>query len=431
MRIQRLMNKPQTTDQAITAEVDDLLNEWRAKAITIVFFVSSIAAIPSLIAVFSERIFHLSWPYRLACLLLLAALVTATLMRQWPLRRRVGIILATIGIFAALQLTVTQLSGSGRLSLMSLPLIALIFLGPRWGWWTMGGSLILFFVWAFLAQTDVLSRLGSVDGVGTSTTIWFLQGLRLAGEMTMLMLLLTQLMDLQRRTMIAERSALRNLELATAERQSLEAEIARVSETERRHLGSELHDGLCQNLTAALLHCTALENRLKDQESPHAPGVGRIREIIEESIDLARDVARGLSHLDLDAEGLPAALDELCQLQSKRHGLSYQLRLGEKVVIANGDVALHLFRIAGEALSNAAKHAGGTRLEIELYRDEKDLVLLVKDDGKGMGSEVKKGMGLPIMKHRAKLMGGALTLTSFPGQGTMVTCRVPYEKVAG
>lgn len=100
---------------------------------------------------------------------------------------------------------------------------------------------------------------------------------------------------------------MRRLEAETADRKCLEAEVARVSEAERRSLGSELHDGLCQNLTAALLNCTAFENRRAVSGAPDTAEVARIREAIEESIDTAYDVARGLCPVDLEPEGLVPA----------------------------------------------------------------------------------------------------------------------------
>ena len=104
-----------------------------------------------------------------------------------------------------------------------------------------------------------------------------------------MMVLLTLFQALQRRTMIAERIALKKLEAESANRLRLEAEVARVSEAERRSLGSELHDGLCQNLTAALLNCTALENRQTAAGHPDAAEVARIRKALEEAGILARD----------------------------------------------------------------------------------------------------------------------------------------------
>jgi signal transduction histidine kinase len=332
-----------------------------------------------------------------------------------------------LGVLAALgviQLAVTQLAGDGKLALLVLPLFAVILIGPRAGWWMVVLSSALFMGVAWLTHNQMLTGVSVVEGLNSQPGFWWLQGFRLTTHMVVLTLLLTQFHALQWRTMIAERTALRKLEAETADRKRLEAEVAHVSELERRNLGSELHDGLCQNLTAALLNCTALENRHSAAGSPDAEDVACIREMIEESIDTAYDVARGLCPLGLGAEGLVSGLEGLCRAVNGRRGISCELQVEGDVTIADPDRALQLYRIAGEALTNAVKHAECKRIMVRLAGETGRLELSVADDGKGIPPDGVAGLGRRIMAYRAGLIEGALTVSGVPGQGTTVTCRI-------
>lgn len=412
------------TETATASEVDGLLATWRAKAIAIVSVVASVAALPALAFVVSGRIFQLSGGLRVLCVLLYAAVAITALRPGWPYPWRAGVLLGVLAALGVIQLAVTQLAGDGKVSLLVLPLFAVILIGPRAGWRMVVLSSLLFMAIAWLAHTQRLPGLTAVEGLTSQPDFWWLQGLRLTTHMVVLTLLLTQFHALQQRTMIAERAALRKLEAETADRKRLEAEVARVSEVERRNLGSELHDGLCQSLTAALLNCTALENRQSTAGSSDAGAVARIREVIGKSIDTAYDVARGLCPVDVDGEGLVIALKELCHAVQRR-GIACALRTEGDVTVADPDRALQLYRIAGEALANAVKHADARRIVVRLVRESGWMELSVADDGKGIPPDAGGGLGRRIMAYRAGLIGGTLTVSGAPGRGATVTCRIP------
>jgi len=418
------MNPSSIPPQVVADEVDGRLNEWRSKTARVVLWIGGIASLPALLVVFSGRAFHLPWFLQLLCGLVLLVVVTATLKPKLKRSWRVGVILSTLALFGIIQLAVTGLTGGGRLSLLALPLVAVILSGPRSGWLMTAASLSLYAIVAGATQTGVLAEWQVAEMTDTSV-VWFLQGLRLASEEIFLMALLTLFQSLQRRTMIAERIALKKLEAESANRRRLEAEVARVSEAERRNLGSELHDGLCQTLTAALLNCTALENRQAASGSPEAMEVARIREALEESIDTAYDVARGLCPVDLESEGLASALESLCHAVRERRSITCDLHVDNHVAVCDPDCALQLYRIAGEAIANAIKHAACTRVAVRVARHPDELVLSVADNGKGISGESGEGLGRQIMAYRAGLIGGSLAISGAPGQGTTVTCRVP------
>jgi len=420
------MGNVKTMEQNITVEVDGLLNAWRSKATSRVLVVASVVLLPVLLAVLSGRFCHFALPVRIVCVLLFLALVSAALRPQWNLKWRASVLLGTLAIASALQLVVTQLSGSGRLSLLALPIFALILLGPRVGWLMVILSIALYTSIVFLGQAELLV-LWNVADTDTSLFFWIFQGLRLSSVLLIMMALLTRFHNLQRRTMIAELTALRKLETETADRLRLETEITRVSERERLKLGSELHDGLCQHLTAALLNCTALENKRDKKGSESVTEITGIRESIEESIDMAYDVACGLCLLDMAADALIPALERLCRSVSDRQGISCRIQTDGDVTVDNPEYALHLYRIIAEAVANAVKHAQCSQILIRITQKMTGVMLSVSDNGRGIFETIKdrKGLGRRIMAHRAELMGGALSVSTEPGCGTTVTCRLP------
>jgi len=246
----------------------------------------------------------------------------------------------------------------------------------------------------------------------------------------LLMLLLSLFVQRIRRTMISERQALRQLEKSCAERQRLAQEVDRLGTMERHRLGAEIHDGLCQHLTAIHLNCATMEMRAHEAGRIELPEFKRIHGLVEEAITMAYDVARDLCPVDLDPDALVPALEQLCRKVQERYGLVCTLMADPKLTVGDPECALNLYRIASEAVTNAAKHAKCKRIKVELTREFGVLLLCVTDDGCGLaaGSVSKDGLGLAIMAYRAELIGGNLEVGNAFGSGCRVTCRAPNRK---
>lgn len=146
--------------------------------------------------------------------------------------------------------------------------------------------------------------------------------------------------------------------------------------------------------------------------------------LVNDAAHEARDIARGLHPLELDAEGLISVLRELAARAAR--SVPCELACDPPVLIRDPATALHLFRIAQEAVTNALRHAKPTRIRIELLERGGLILLTVTDDGIGLGSEPKsrESMGLGIMKYRAHAIGGSLKLETPPAGGTRVTCSI-------
>lgn len=199
------------------------------------------------------------------------------------------------------------------------------------------------------------------------------------------------------------------LQLEIAERQRLEGEIIRVSENEQMRFGQELHDGLGQHLTATAFQAALLARDLEGHRA--APAAERIEAMLGDAISQTRLLARGLFPVELEDNGLRAALAQLAANTRNFMQLSCTLSCSEPVDVQDHTVAIHLYRIAQEAVNNAAKHAHCRHVEIALRWHDSMLVLRVTDDGGGGPlRKASTGMGLGIMRYRAKLIGADIQL---------------------
>ncbi len=416
------------SDFSIARDVDEGIRAWRARVLHILLAFSSAAMLPVLGAVLCGYTLQLPGCLRAICTVLYLVMLLATLRPRWSVRVRAGLLLGPIAVMGAIQLMVGQLAGSGRISLLLVPLLALLLVGPRAGWAAVALTAGMFgLVPPLLRSGGWTGDWTAIAGAGASAAYWGLQWSLWLITLLTLMLLFTRFQILQRRTMIAERLARRQLEAETADRRRLEEAIGRIGEEERRRLGAELHDGLCQHLTAALLNCTAMENRRKSAGASDADALTQLRVSLENSIGMAYDVAKGLCPVDMDPDALLPALERLCRETRERHGIDCRLQADRDLTIRNPELALHLYRIAREAVVNAVKHAQCTRISVALEHAAGELALRVADDGRATVPDAvpAAGLGLGIMKYRAKLIGGALHVAGGPDGGTQVVCRVP------
>ena len=209
----------------------------------------------------------------------------------------------------------------------------------------------------------------------------------------------------------------------------LEQEILRVSELERRSIGQDLHDGLGQHLTGIEFLVQALEQKLPARNQPDAEKIARH---VRDAIRQTRSLARGLSPVELDANGLMSALQELAVNVENMFRISCRFECPEPVLIADNAVATHLFRIAQEAVSNAVRHGQARLVEITLTVHNDDMQLAIKDNGTGLPPERERGqgIGLSIMQYRTSMIGGALSFRARPEGGTIVHCSTPAARLS-
>ncbi len=210
-----------------------------------------------------------------------------------------------------------------------------------------------------------------------------------------------------------------------SQRQRLEREILGVTERERARISQDLHDSLCQALTATafLLKSRAKSFAAGDPEAAEA--LLEAAETVNENAGLARDLARGLHPFDLGSGGLPSALRELCARTQEKINCRCQ---SPRSIALDENLSVNLYRIAQEAVTNASKHAKASEIVIELRRLSREIILSIKDDGQPMKPKAREGLGIHMMQYRANAIGGTLEFTTPECGGTVVTCRVPRPK---
>jgi PAS domain S-box-containing protein len=209
-----------------------------------------------------------------------------------------------------------------------------------------------------------------------------------------------------------------------AVRKRLEGEIIGVSDREQRRLGQDLHDSLCQHLAAVAFMARAMSERMRLGKPAEPKDLDKICDLINAGVTEARTIARGLHPVEMDPAGLHTALHSLLSRQSQ---LPYRLDMDEELPISDPAVALHLYRIAREAVINANKHACAREILVRMRTSGNRIELSVTDDGIGLSpdSRLGAGMGLQIMDYRARSIGGRLEIKSVRPHGTRVACYLP------
>jgi signal transduction histidine kinase len=211
-----------------------------------------------------------------------------------------------------------------------------------------------------------------------------------------------------------------------SELRSLEKEVLEISEREQMRIGHDLHDGVGQELTGVALLTQNLRQRLAQQGLAEESQAARIALLINRALEQTRKLARGFSPVELGPQGLETALRDLAMKvqTAMQRGCSVACR--DPVEVVDDATALHLFRIAQEAVNNAVRHSTGRQIRIELDTIEGTTNLAIHDDGAGLPPPKSrgKGMGISVMQYRARMIGGSLEIKSL-STGTSVICRCP------
>lgn len=225
---------------------------------------------------------------------------------------------------------------------------------------------------------------------------------------------------------VGEKPALLIVTRDRTEKYLLEKRISEVSEFEKRQIGQEIHDGLCQQLAALSFHAAALQQELDAAGQPgFAASAGELRGRLQDGVREARELSHGLFPAGLE-DGLASGLRLLASTFHGRAGFEVRHEAAEENFALSPADSIQLYRIAQEAVMNAIRHSGGTSICLRLSRRDGALVMEIDDNGRGITEEAgeRAGIGLAIMRHRAGLVHGHFRVEPLPGGGTRVVCRV-------
>jgi PAS domain S-box-containing protein len=226
----------------------------------------------------------------------------------------------------------------------------------------------------------------------------------------------------------------------------LQRHVLDIAAQEQRRIGQELHDGTQQELTGLALFSGTVLDVLSRAEATDTADVGarritaadfalldraarRLAQGLDEASRHVRDLAHGIMPVQIDAEGLQVALKKLAASVSRERRIVCLFESSASVRIADNTVATHLYRIAQEAVNNAARHARASRISISLSETDRQIVLEIADNGIGLESgasdRARAGMGMKIMQYRAGILGGGIRVSGGREAGTTIACVVP------
>ena len=207
-------------------------------------------------------------------------------------------------------------------------------------------------------------------------------------------------------------------------------QLIAAQESERRHLARELHDEIGQSLTGIKLNLKALQQPTLASKSSSL--VDDTIAVVDQTLEQVRGLALNLRPSLLDEIGLVAALRWCLDRQSQRAGFAPQFVAEASVSGASPEINSACFRIVQESLTNIARHAKARHVRVELRQDDRELELLVRDDGIGFDIPAARNrtahgesLGLLGMEERVRLIGGQIEIVSVPSQGTTIRVRIP------
>jgi signal transduction histidine kinase len=222
-------------------------------------------------------------------------------------------------------------------------------------------------------------------------------------------------------------------EAQAAELNQLARHLQHVQEEERARLSRGLHDELGGVLLAARMDVTWMQKHAAGDDTEIQKRLDRLKQVLDQGIELKRRVVEELRPTLLDTMGLLAALRWQSEETCRRADLRCTDRFPEEEPQFNRAGAIALFRVVQEALANVAKHAKASEVDIALELTDRDVVVTVRDDGAGaVQTDLNRprSHGIAGIRHRIQVLGGRLDITSEPGRGTTVRATVPLASVS-
>lgn len=212
------------------------------------------------------------------------------------------------------------------------------------------------------------------------------------------------------------------------EQHELQRQILKISAEERQRIGHDLHDSLGQHLAGIAFLTKALENGIAAAAPAYAGEVNKITTHVNDAIKQTRCLAQFLAPVEVLANNLPAALAKMATDAENIFKSRITFSSGLDKTACDAQTSMVFYRIAQEAIHNATQHGAASNIDLQLWQEENNLCLRIRDDGKGFplpSSVPPDGMGVAIMNYRARSVGGKVTIKSETGKGVEVTCRVP------
>jgi signal transduction histidine kinase len=227
---------------------------------------------------------------------------------------------------------------------------------------------------------------------------------------------------------ISRKRAEKDLTRRADQLSAISRRLMTVQEEERVRIARELHDELGQLVTAAKLELMPL---LQDVTVPQRIArVQRVLELLDRTVDSIRRVAYELRPPLLTEFGLASAIDVEVSAFHQRTGIECEISSRSPAIELDPERSTAVFRVVQEALTNVARHAHATRVEIRLRQSQSELLLDVQDNGRGITPQQladPRSLGLLGMRERISQFGGTIVIEGVPGRGTIFKVRIPTQ----
>ena len=283
--------------------------------------------------------------------------------------------------------------------------------------------------WRFVAVAEPGYWAGRVRTPKLAAAAGTAISLALAGLLLMLAGRARRIEELVRRRTAELAEANRQLEAMMEERRELEDEVLQIGGREKARVGRDLHDSLGQKLTGAMYLFGAYRQKTASADAVAESDAAQIAATLKDAVSQVRRIARGLAPVALTEDGLSDALRGLAEESRALFQRDIEFYAEREGRPKDAGTAEHLYLIAQEAVNNAAKHGDCTRIVLTLDYDDGGGLLAIEDNGKGLPPAAPAagagGSGLRIMRHRADVFGGELSVEAGLQGGVRVRCRFP------
>jgi signal transduction histidine kinase len=219
----------------------------------------------------------------------------------------------------------------------------------------------------------------------------------------------------------------------------LSRQLLSAQEEERKRISRELHDVIAQTLTSINVRLATLKKEAAINTKGLEKSIARTQQLVEHSVNIVHRFARELRPTVLDDVGLIPALHSFMKDFAKQTGIRMHFTAFTfaKIKQLDNDQRTVLYRVAQEALNNAARHAHASRAEVRIRKLDGSICLEIKDNGRGFPAEhvllakKKKRLGLLGMRERVEMVNGCFTIKSTPGKGTTILAQIPLGEARG
>jgi signal transduction histidine kinase len=219
----------------------------------------------------------------------------------------------------------------------------------------------------------------------------------------------------------------------------LSRQLLSAQEEERKRISRELHDVIAQTLTSINVRLATLKKDASVNTKGLEQSIARTQQLVEHSVNIVHRFARELRPTVLDDVGLIPALHSFMKDFAKQTGIRMHFTAFTfaRIKELDNDQRTVLYRVAQEALNNAARHAHASRAEVKIQKLDGSICMEIKDNGRGFPAErvllakKKKRLGLLGMRERVEMVNGNFTIKSTPGKGTTIFAQIPLGEVRG